>query len=70
MKNKTVANFTMTEDKENKSIKREEKVNDSKRRTFLKKAAWSAPTVIAMGALLKPTKARAGFGGPPSDPGK
>ena len=67
MGKETMVKFTMKEDKKNKSIQREEKVNESKRRTFLKKAAWSVPTVIAMGALLNPTKARAGFGNPPYD---
>ena len=38
------------------------------RRTFLKKAAYAAPTVAALGALLKPAESEAGFGKPPSGP--
>ena len=29
------------------------------RRNFLKKAAYSAPTIVAMGGLLRPTQAKA-----------
>ena len=46
-----------------------EKNQKNGRRYFLKKAVYSAPTVIALGTLLKPKQAKAGFGGPPSDPG-
>ncbi len=51
------------------------KVKDAKdttqkeRRSFLKKAVYVAPTLIAMGQLTKPTRANADFGSPPSDPG-
>ena len=38
------------------------------RRGFLKKSAYAAPTLIVLGGLLKPTKAKADFGPPPSDP--
>ncbi len=38
------------------------------RRTFLKKAAYAAPTLIALGFLTRPKKAQADFGPPPSDP--
>ena len=41
------------------------------RRRFLKKTMYSAPTIIVLGGLLKPTKANANtgdFNGPPSDP--
>ena len=38
------------------------------RRNFLKKAVYAAPTVVALGALLKPTESKAGFGKPPSGP--
>ena len=38
------------------------------RREFLKKAVYAAPTIVIMGTLMKPKKANAGFGGPPSDP--
>jgi len=37
------------------------------RRHFLKKSVYAAPTLIAMGQLIKPQKAEAGFGSPPSD---
>jgi hypothetical protein len=52
-----------------------EKKTDStlhkERRSFLKKSAYAAPTLIAMGGLLKPTQAKAAddFGPSPSDPG-
>ena len=38
------------------------------RRGFLKKTAYAAPTLIAMGQLLRPTKTEATFGPPPSQP--
>ena len=38
------------------------------RRSFLKKSVYAAPTLIALGQLVKPKNAKAGFGGPPSDP--
>jgi len=39
------------------------------RRGFLKKTAYAAPTLIAMGTLMKPKSAKADdFGPPPSDP--
>jgi len=38
------------------------------RRTFIKKAAYIAPTLIALGSLTRPTDAEAGFGPPPSGP--
>ena len=38
------------------------------RRTFIKKAAYVAPTLMALGALSRPTDAKAGFGKPPSGP--
>ena len=40
----------------------------NERRKFIKKIIYSAPTIVAMGALLKPTKSKAGFGTPPSAP--
>ena len=40
----------------------------SSRRTFIKKAAYAAPTLLALGALTRPTDAKAGFGKPPSGP--
>ena len=38
------------------------------RRTFIKKAVYAAPTLVALGALTRPTDAKAGFGKPPSGP--
>ncbi len=39
------------------------------RRGFLKKTAYAAPTIIALGGLLKPRDAKADdFDRPPSDP--
>ena len=38
------------------------------RRTFIKKAAYVAPTLLALGTLTRPTDAKAGFGKPPSGP--
>ena len=40
-------------------------VNDA-RRGFLKRAAYAAPTVVALGALMKPAESEAGHGLPPS----
>ena len=40
----------------------------SSRRTFMKKAAYAAPTLLALGSLTRPTDAKAGFGKPPSGP--
>jgi len=44
-----------------------EKVSD--RRNFLKKAAYSAPVLLALGQLAHPTKAEADSGGPVGPPG-
>ena len=48
----------------------EEKLDEAveARRTFIKKAAYVAPTLLALGALTRPTDAKAGFGKPPSGP--
>lgn len=45
-----------------------EKVMSGERRSFLKKAVYAAPTIVALGALTKPTQSKAGFGPPPSGP--
>ena len=56
-----------------KEIKSEEKhqvAAENTRRKFLKKAAYSAPVLMAMGQLVKPEKASADFSspdGPPDD---
>ena len=38
------------------------------RRAFIKKAVYAAPTLIALGALIRPTEVKARFGRPPSGP--
>ncbi|SFV90146.1 hypothetical protein MNB_SV-4-1262 [hydrothermal vent metagenome] len=43
-------------------------ISNNKRRTFLKKVAYAAPVLTVMGQLTRPTEARAGFGGTPSQP--
>ncbi len=40
----------------------------SSRRTFLKKATYSAPVLLALGQLAKPTKAQADSGDPSGPP--
>ena len=56
------------------SLEQEEKLQKLKtteqneRRSFLKKAVYAAPTIVALGALIKPTESEAGFGKPPSGP--
>jgi len=39
------------------------------RRSFLKKALYSAPTLLVLEELSRPKQAKADFGPPPSDPG-
>jgi hypothetical protein len=41
----------------------------NKRRDFLKKAAYTAPVLLVLGQLAKPTKAQADSGGPDGPPG-
>ena len=42
---------------------------NSKRRSFLKQVAYVAPTVVVLGALMKPTESEAtSLGNPPSGP--
>ena len=43
-------------------------IEKNDRRSFLKKAVYAAPTIVVLGALLKPTESEAGFGKPPSGP--
>ena len=45
-----------------------ESLEKDARRSFLKKAVYAAPTIVALGALMKPTESKAGFGKPPSGP--
>jgi hypothetical protein len=51
-----------------KNIKYKNNEIHKTRRKFLKKATYAAPTILILGSLIKPKKANAGFGGPPSDP--
>ena len=41
---------------------------NNSRRLFIKKAVYVAPTLIALGTLVRPTSAKADFGPPPSAP--
>ena len=41
---------------------------NEKRRGFLKQVVYAAPTVVVLGALMKPTETKAGHGKPPSGP--
>lgn len=41
---------------------------ETNRRKFLKKAAYSAPVLVALGQLVKPTKVRADSGDPSGPP--
>ena len=52
------------------SVTPNEEVNKEQesRRTFMKKAAYAAPTLVALGALTRPTDAKAGVDKPPSGP--
>ena len=56
------------------SLKQEDRLpklkttEQNERRSFLKKAVYAAPTIVALGALIKPTESEAGFGKPPSGP--
>ncbi len=48
----------------------EQKQTEISRRSFLKRSAYSAPVLIAMGQLAKPTLTHAdGTGGPEGPPG-
>ena len=53
--------------KEQMSVER--KKEKAVRRTFLKKIVYNTPVFIALGALSRPEKGHADFGGPPSDAG-
>lgn len=50
---------------EEKVIKQTDGVN---RRSFIKKAVYVAPTLLALGSLTRATDAKADFGPPPSAP--
>jgi hypothetical protein len=45
--------------KKNSDLLNEEEKSKSSRRTFLKKAAYSAPVLVGMGQLVKPTNVHA-----------
>ena len=50
------------------SVEQEKSEVSNVRRTFMKKVAYVAPTLIGLGSLTRPTDAKAGFGKPPSGP--
>ena len=55
--------------KNSKDLLVSENVKDTARRRLLKQVVYAAPTVVIMGALMKPTKSEAaGHGKPPSGP--
>ena len=49
----------------NKNVEKKE----NSRRTFLKKVAYTAPIILTLGQLVKPTKVHADSGTPPGPPG-
>ena len=51
-------------------MKKQENENQKRddRRAFLKKAAYKAPVLVALGQLAKPTKAKADTGDPDGPP--
>ncbi len=53
-----------------KKIEKNTKNNkkETSRRAFMKKAVYSAPTVLVLGSLARPTKTEAGFGSPLEGP--
>ena len=56
-------------DKKLETIEENEMVETpSKRREFLKKSAYSAPVLLVLGQLAKPTKAQADSGDPSGPP--
>ncbi len=56
-------------EKKKRVVLSEEQKQQKGRRSFLKKTVYAAPTLIVLGQLTKPSSVKAGFGGPPSDPG-
>ncbi len=58
----------MKQTDEIKEIEKNTETPKQKRRKFLKKAAYSAPMLIALGQLVKPTKAQADSGSPSGPP--
>lgn len=55
-------------DDQGKEMKDQKSPKENGRRSFLK-SVYIAPTILALGTLVKPTKSEAGFGDPPSDAG-
>ena len=51
-----------------KAKEEKKKLVEKERRSFLKKAAYVAPTLIILGQLSHPTSVKAEFGGPPDGP--
>lgn len=41
---------------------------DASRRRFIKKAVYTAPKVLILGSLMRPTNTKANFGNPPEGP--
>ncbi len=53
-----------------KEVLEDENQTGISRRSFLKKSAYTAPVLVAMGQLVKPTSVHAdSTGGPPPPPG-
>ncbi len=48
-----------------KNIETKNNKKETSRRDFMKKAVYSAPTILVLGSLAHPTKTEAGFGAPP-----
>lgn len=57
--------MALNSNKKHTKIKEE---TQKERRDFMKKALYSAPVLIPLGTLLRPTETKAGFGPPPSSP--
>jgi len=56
--------------KKNNTMKKDKNIEqESARRKFLKKAAYTAPVLLALGQLAAPTKAQADSGPPVGPPG-
>ena len=62
--------FLDTKKSELEEVLEDEKQTGISRRSFLKRSAYTAPVLMAMGQLAKPTSLHAdGTGGPPPPPG-
>ena len=58
----------MDVDPKDKQTKAKNKMQ-KERRNFLKKTAYAAPSLIVLGQLARPNRAKADLGPPPSAPG-